>query len=335
MMGEFMDALKHRAKRFVIGLGVGAVILGAKIAVRASAEAAAGDAAADSALAIADKATADAARAEAARRAAAAPTSAAPAPAAPTPTAASARAGAQSGAQSPAQRPAPGGAQGAAQGIAQGPSLAGPPITASRQAAMRVAAATDAHTAAMTDPDASAAVTATTASMVSTPSRPAPGAPTPTTAANTPSRGAPAQPTTPAQPAARGGRPAGQSVSVSVGAAGAEQPGEISFVRETFAYANGGRRDPFVSLMANGDLRPMIADLRLVAVAYDPTGRNSVAIMRDVSTKEQYRVKVGQTLGRMRAARIQPKEVVFTIEEFGLSRQAVLALSDSTTARTK
>ena len=89
------------------------------------------------------------------------------------------------------------------------------------------------------------------------------------------------------------------------------------------------------SLMANGELRPMIADLRLVAVAYDPTGRNSVAIMRDVSTKEQYRVKVGQTLGRMRAARIQPKEVVFTIEEFGLSRQAVLALSDSTTARTK
>ncbi len=78
----------------------------------------------------------------------------------------------------------------------------------------------------------------------------------------------------------------------------------------------------------------MISDLRLVVVIYDPAGR-SVAILRDVSTKEQYRVKTGQTLGRMRVSRIDLKSVTFTLEEFGYSRQETLALNDSTIARSQ
>lgn len=109
---------------------------------------------------------------------------------------------------------------------------------------------------------------------------------------------------------------------------------EITLLRESFSYNVDGRRDPFVSLIANGDLRPMISDLRLVTVIFDPAGR-SVAIMRDVSTKEQYRVKAGQTLGRMRVSRIGPKTVTFTIEEYGFSRQEVLALNDTTRARSQ
>jgi hypothetical protein len=106
---------------------------------------------------------------------------------------------------------------------------------------------------------------------------------------------------------------------------------DVAFSREVYSYDAGGRRDPFLSLLASGDLRPSYSDLRLVAVAYDPTGRKSVAVMRDVSTKDQYRVKVGQTLGRMRVAQIHPKSVTFTIDEFGYSRQEILALGDSTT----
>jgi hypothetical protein len=105
---------------------------------------------------------------------------------------------------------------------------------------------------------------------------------------------------------------------------------EIAFSREVFTYAGDGRRDPFLSLLASGDLRPAYSDLKLVAVAYDPTGRKSVAVMRDVLSNDQYRVKVGQTLGRMRVAQIHPKSVTFTIDEFGYSRQEVLALGDST-----
>lgn len=96
--------------------------------------------------------------------------------------------------------------------------------------------------------------------------------------------------------------------------------------REIFQYDGDGRRDPFVSLLTTSDLRPLLNDLKLVAVAYDPRGQNSVAVLRDATSKSQYRVKVGQTIGRMRVAAIQEKAVIFTIEEFGYSRQELLPI---------
>ena len=100
-----------------------------------------------------------------------------------------------------------------------------------------------------------------------------------------------------------------------------------TFSRETFRYERSGRRDPFVSLMAYGELRPLITELRVTSIAYDPKG-GSVAILRDLGTKEQYRVRVGESLGRMRVASIAMKAITFTIEEFGYSRQETLALVD-------
>ena len=110
---------------------------------------------------------------------------------------------------------------------------------------------------------------------------------------------------------------------------------EVLINRETYAYPGIGRRDPFFSLMNTEELRPLLGDLKLVAIAFDATGRNSVAVLRDLSTKEQYRVKVGQELGRMRVAAIHEKNVVFGIEEFGYSRQESLAMTDSTKVRTQ
>ena len=115
-------------------------------------------------------------------------------------------------------------------------------------------------------------------------------------------------------------------------AAPATEP-ELLVKREQYSYPGPGRRDPFVSLMNTEELRPLLGDLKLVAIALDPTGRNSVAVLRDVSTKEQYRVNVGQEIGRMRVAAIRGKEVVFGIEEFGYSRQETLAMTDSTKVR--
>ncbi len=104
--------------------------------------------------------------------------------------------------------------------------------------------------------------------------------------------------------------------------------------REVFSYDGDGRRDPFVSLLTTSDLRPLLTDLKLVAVAFDPRGQNSVAVLRDITSKEQYRVRVGQTIGRMRVAAIQEKAVIFTIEEFGYSRQEILPIiADSTKTR--
>ena len=104
--------------------------------------------------------------------------------------------------------------------------------------------------------------------------------------------------------------------------------------REVFQYEGSGRRDPFVSLLTTSDLRPLLTDLKLVAVAYDPRGQSSVAVLRDVTSKDQYKVRVGQTIGRMRVAAIQEKAVIFTIEEFGYSRQEILPfVVDSTKMR--
>lgn len=108
---------------------------------------------------------------------------------------------------------------------------------------------------------------------------------------------------------------------------------QVSIEREAFDYAREGRRDPFISLMSSSELRPMMSDLRLVVVVYD-AGGDSRAVLRDINTNEQYKVRVGQQLGRMRVSRISPKSVTFTILEFGESRQETLALNDSTTART-
>ena len=103
--------------------------------------------------------------------------------------------------------------------------------------------------------------------------------------------------------------------------------------REVFVYGDAGRRDPFFSLILTEDLRPLLSDLKLVGVLYEPSGRRSVAIFRDVLTNAQYRVQTGMALGRMRVAQIKPKGVIFTIDEFGLSRQDSLMMSDSLKAR--
>lgn len=108
-------------------------------------------------------------------------------------------------------------------------------------------------------------------------------------------------------------------------------PSEIVIARETYSYSSGGRRDPYKSLMSSSDVRPLLSDLRLVAVAFDPDGNNSVAILRDSFSKVQYRVRTGQQLGRLRVSAIKQKAVQFTIEEFGFNRQETLPLSSDTT----
>lgn len=111
-------------------------------------------------------------------------------------------------------------------------------------------------------------------------------------------------------------------------------PGAMAPVtREVFTYEPDSRRDPFFSLILTEDLRPLLSDLKLVGILYEASGRRSVAIMRDILTNAQYRVNAGMTLGRMRVAQIKPRAVIFTIDEFGLSRQDSLVLIDSSKVR--
>jgi hypothetical protein len=158
------------------------------------------------------------------------------------------------------------------------------------------------------------------------PTVPAPN--TPTTGKATPGVTAPGGKPSPMVEAA----PTDVTQPTTVGSTGTNRP-ELRIDREVFQYDQAGRRDPFESLLATSDLRPMFNDLLLVVINYDPQGRNSVAIMRDTTTKEQYRARQGQLIGRMRVAAIEPKRVTFTIDEFGFSRQESLVIGDTTKVR--
>lgn len=107
----------------------------------------------------------------------------------------------------------------------------------------------------------------------------------------------------------------------------ADTAGRLVFEREVFRYPRDGRRDPFASLIATGDIRPIFADLVLSGIIYDPSGRNSMATLRDVSNGDLYRARVGSVFGRIRVTAISRNEVRFAIDEFGFTRQESLSLN--------
>ncbi len=148
-------------------------------------------------------------------------------------------------------------------------------------------------------------------------------------------QGAPPPANPPAKPPAKS---AAKSAAKSQAAAKAPPPAadssKMTFLREVFTYVPS-EIDPFVSPIESGAIRPLIADLKVVGIIFDPTGRNSVVVMRDVSTLQQYRAKTGQLIGRARVSQIKAHEIVLTIEEYGFSREEVLRLNVQQTQQTK
>ncbi len=101
---------------------------------------------------------------------------------------------------------------------------------------------------------------------------------------------------------------------------------ETGLMREVFNYRGAGR-DPFVSLLRSGDVRPLIEDLRVTAINYDPRyPGGSVAVLRDTTMQKRYTVRVGDELGRLRVTAIRTDTVLLTIQEFGVERQMSLRL---------
>ncbi|OLC78650.1 MAG: hypothetical protein AUH78_02370 [Gemmatimonadetes bacterium 13_1_40CM_4_69_8] len=97
--------------------------------------------------------------------------------------------------------------------------------------------------------------------------------------------------------------------------------------REVYAYEGGGR-DPFLSLLKSGDIRPLLSDLKLVGIYYDSRyPARSVAVLRDVTNTKIYRVKPADIIGRLKVTTIRPREIVFTVQEFGFERQETLTLA--------
>jgi hypothetical protein len=106
-----------------------------------------------------------------------------------------------------------------------------------------------------------------------------------------------------------------------------DSQGRIIFRREVFNYPRDGRRDPFASLIATGDIRPLFADLIVSVIIEHPDPRQSMATLKDRSTGDIYRARVGSTFGRIRITYIRANEVGVAIDEFGFTRRETLALS--------
>jgi len=99
---------------------------------------------------------------------------------------------------------------------------------------------------------------------------------------------------------------------------------QTDLMREVFSYRGSGR-DPFMSLLQSDDVRPLIEDLRISSIAYDPRYPSaSVAVLRDTIANQAYSVRVGDELGRLRVAEILPGEIVLIVTEFGSERQETL-----------
>ena len=100
-------------------------------------------------------------------------------------------------------------------------------------------------------------------------------------------------------------------------------------VREVFSYRGSGR-DPFISLLRSGDVRPLLEDLRVTSINFNPRYPGaSVAVLRDTTVQQRYTVRVGDELGRLRIAAIRQSEVMVIIEEFGVERQRILRMRRS------
>jgi len=136
-------------------------------------------------------------------------------------------------------------------------------------------------------------------------------------------------PGTPAavQPSANGAAAAGTpDAGGAPGAAPASANDSTRLLREVFSY-RGQARDPFMSLLKSASIRPLVQDVRVTGIAFDPTyPARSVAMLRDSSQKKQYSVRVGDELGLMRVSEIRTDAVVVTLDEFGAERQVVLQL---------
>lgn len=103
-------------------------------------------------------------------------------------------------------------------------------------------------------------------------------------------------------------------------------PTEAAVFRETFAYG-GASRDPFASLIKSAHAGPEIADLQLVGIYEDLRySGNSIAVLREKTSGKRYKLRQGEQVGRLRVTQIRPKDVVFTIQDFGYERQETLSL---------
>jgi hypothetical protein len=129
-----------------------------------------------------------------------------------------------------------------------------------------------------------------------------------------------------AAPVAEAPPPPPQDTTTLLPTATVIRPGEpvLVFEREVFTYGGRTRRDPFRPL--TGDEGPLFEDLRINVILYSPNPNESVVLLSD-ATNRVYRVRRGETVGKCcTIVDIGPTRIIFSVVDFGIRRQEVLAL---------
>lgn len=100
---------------------------------------------------------------------------------------------------------------------------------------------------------------------------------------------------------------------------------KLIFDREVFSYPTGNRRDPFKPLTGREGMGPLFKDLhlRMIIASRDPA--QSVGLLTD-SNMKIYRVHRGDVVGSARVLEITATRIVFSVNEFGITRTEVLDL---------
>lgn len=128
------------------------------------------------------------------------------------------------------------------------------------------------------------------------------------------------------EPEAPAGRPAVEPPAPVPAEQAAAQGAPMELSREAFAYRGSGR-DPFVSLLKSGGVRPLPGDLRVTGINFDARyPQRSVATLRDTTEGRRYTVRTGDVIGRVRILEIKATQVVAVVQEFGVDRPLVLPI---------
>lgn len=136
------------------------------------------------------------------------------------------------------------------------------------------------------------------------------------------------------QPAVEPPPPTGAAAGATADTAGQDSAAtSLEISREVFAYRGSGR-DPFVSLLKSGNVRPLPQDLRVVGITFDPRyPQRSVAVLHDISDLRRFTIRPGDVIGRIRIVEVRAAEVIAVVQEFGVDRQVVLPLRRRQEAR--
>lgn len=100
----------------------------------------------------------------------------------------------------------------------------------------------------------------------------------------------------------------------------------VTYRREIFDYPAQRRRDPFRPLQSFASTGPRLDELTLSGILYGGESGQSVVVLVDPSTNARYRLRVGDSVGFARLARVEPRRAVFTVTGFGRDRNVVLRL---------